>query len=298
MATEQLEAPIEQRRTKVWTHPDRAQIEALLIRGKSASWIAYWLEERYPLTEPDPDAEEGEPQERDHPDRVKHARWHLTPTTLDGYRTKWMPETQPGTDIVLADLEDIVGRELPAPRQPDYELELMESAVRVAQHNLAKALKSDEEMEMVQPTTLDAHSRFVNSIEKSVDVKQKLNLPGYERAPERLEVDQTNRNLSVELHGRIGRNGAPEAVEPEKVRLVNELLTAGPEKAHEVIAAAQAAAQAEREATADADTIDADATDIPEDGELDGREGEGNGDAGAAPEAGEGEAPERGGDPR
>lgn len=244
----------EQKRTKVWQHPDRDAIHALLRRGKSAFWISAWLEELYPLED-----EDGS----DHPDILKHRRWQLTEKTIERYRKEFMPEVAPGVDVVDEGLEDLIGRRMPMPDGPGLEVELMETALIVAQQNLARALEQDEDMGMLQGTTLDAHTRFVDTIKSSASLKQQLNRPGYEAAPQHLVVDQTNKNFSVELHGRVDpRTGQIIPNEPEKLEALKQLLELGPGKAGELISAAEhaaratlAAAEAEAEASVAADLV-------------------------------------------
>lgn len=256
----------EQKRHKIWQHPDRELIHAMLRRGKSANWIALWLEDRYPMED-----EEGE-----HPDAAKHKKWLLGPSTIDRYRKEFMPEVDPGQDVVLEDIEEVIGRRVPPPMGPQFELEMLETGIRIGEHNLARSLKSDEEMGMVQPQTLNAHSQFVDTVAKVIDVKAKLGLPGYEYVAEKHQIDQTNRNLSVELHGKVdSRTGQIVPNEPEKMEVLKQFLDLGPEKAHELMIAA--AAEASRRAEENADQVEAEATEevedatvIPDDEELDG----------------------------
>jgi hypothetical protein len=256
--TEELEPSKDQRRSKVWVHPDRETIEALMRRGKSAEWIALWLEEKYPL-----DDEEG----GEHEDARNHKKWQLGAATLDRYRSQFMPEVSPGLDMVRSDVEDIIGRHLPAVVGPQFELGMLEASIRVAEHNLQRALAADDEMEMLQPTTLTAHSQFTDTVMKSFEAKSKIGMPGYEAAPDKMQIDQTNRNLSVELHGKIDpRTGQVVANEPEKVELMKKFIEMPPEQAQTVIHGAQVEAQKLQAEAA----IEAEATEVTSDAEPEG----------------------------
>jgi hypothetical protein len=190
--------------TKIGGHPDRLLIEALLRRGRTPYWIAGWLEERYPDTEED--EESGEIV--DAPDAAAMRKLQIAEETIERYRDDWMPEVSPGVDTVFEDIEEIVGRHFPgSERGPEHELDLMDMLINVGQHTLAQALASDAEMEMVQSTTLDAAKMLQGFVKESVEIKQNLGRPGYEAQPEQIEINSTNRNISVELHGRLGKNG-------------------------------------------------------------------------------------------
>jgi hypothetical protein len=224
------------RRTAVYKHPQRARIEALLRRGKSAWWIASWLEEMYPLEDED---------EEPHPDAALHIRWRISEETLEAYRARFMPEFAPGVDVVDDELEELIGRKFPTDQHgPQAEIELLEVGVRVAQKNLARALASDEELQMVQPTTLDAHRAFMDTVRISAEVKQKLGVKGYEPLPEQHIVHQTTRNVSLELHGRIDeRTGQVGPADQRKVDLMRDALDAPPERLREILAAMKSPAE-------------------------------------------------------
>jgi hypothetical protein len=235
---EQLEVSAEQQRTKLWRHVDRTTIEALLRRGKSSWWIAAWLEERYPL-----EGDDGSEHER----AAQHKRWQLSTKTIDRYREQFMPEHSPGIELVDSGLEDIVGRTLPAPPLPQSEFDVIEMGVKVSQQNLARQLEADEKLGMLQSTTLEANRDMISAASKSIEAKSSLGLPGYQKAPEHQIIDQTNtnKNLSVELHGVVDkRTGEVRPSDPSKLEVLKELLAAGPEKTREIIQAATVAAGA------------------------------------------------------
>jgi hypothetical protein len=239
-----------QRNTAVWKHPQRENIVALLRRGKSAEWIQYWLEDEYPSVDEDP--------ELDATTSRQHMRWRLRAATIEEYREKYMPETAKGIEVIDSELEDLVGRRLPAGMAgPAFEVEVLETSIRVAQLNLTQALKSDAEMKMLTSTTLDANDRLANLAEKSVDVKQKLGLPGYEPLPEHKIVEQTNKNLNANLHGVFDpRTGKLGPANKEAIGALRELMAKGPEAAQQIVEAARQ--QTDVEGTAE---------EVPPDGE-------------------------------
>lgn len=259
-------------RSKIGHHPDRDKIEALLRRGKSASWISLWLEEVYPLEGAPEINDDGDEIETRHELFTAHEKLQLTPALIDEYRKKFMPEAMAGFGL-SEDLEDQIGRRFPAPKAIPFELDVAEAGVRAAEMNLARALSQDAEMGMVQPTTLQAQDQLMNAANTSLDMKSKLGLEGYEAAPDRIEqkVDQTNRNFSVELHGSFDpRSGEAVPTEPDKVDLLRKLMELPAEKAADVLAGAaalHAAVVVDGEATEE--PVDSASTEIPVDDEFD-----------------------------
>lgn len=275
----EVEIPAAQRRAKVYRHVERDKIEALLRRGKSAEWIALWLEEEFPLED-----EEG----NRHPDARLHERCQLGPKEIDSYRSEYMPECNPGIELLTPELEDVIGRRFP-PTGPAFETEVVEAGVRAAEINLARGLAADAEMEMVQPTTLQAQAQLLEAASVSVDIKARLGVPGYEPPPERLQVEQTTRSMSIELQGQVDpKTGQIVASEPKKVELLEQLMALPAERASEVMASARAVSAANDEGVngqvspasdrfnAEGEMrIDSDATEIPISEELDeSREGD------------------------
>lgn len=267
----EIEVAEEEKRSAVARHPDRDAIIHLLRVGRSAYWISRWLEDGYAVEDEDeggdesPDrhlrlvddfddegeesaGEEGEPT-------AQNAHLQLSEKVIEEYRERFMPETTPGVDVLNEDLEEFIGYKFPGALH--WELEVVEAGVHVSQVNVARALKQDEEMNMLQQTTLDANDRMMKAAETLVGVKQKLGLPGYEAQPDHIITENTNRNWSVELHGRVDKSGRVHPAEPERLALAAELLKAGPQ-AKAIMAAAQAAAATE--------TVDAEVVDEPVDG--------------------------------
>ncbi len=278
---EQVEPSDAQRRHEIFTHPDRLRLEALLKHGKSPEWIALWLEDEYPLED-----DEGKP----HPEKRTHERLHRDPEKIEDYRSKYLSEYAPGFDVLSPELEDAIGRRFPAPKTPNFEIEVVEAGVRTAELNLARGLEADEELEMLQPTTLQAQGQLIDAAQASADLKASLGVPGYEPPPERVEIDQTNHSMSVELRGTVDGQGRLVPTEPKKVEMLRALMEMAPEKAAAMMAAAGVEEDAEPvipEALSVPDeTVDSTATEIPQDEELDddgGAQGETAGpDAGGA----------------
>lgn len=268
-----------QERTAVYRHSEREKIEALLRRGKSADWIALWLEELYPLED-----EEGEP----HPEVAQHRKRQLRPEIIESYRRNYLPEFAPGFDLLTPELEDAIGRRFPAPQSPVFETEVVEAGIRAAEINLARGLAADEEMEMLQPTTLQAQAQLIDAASASVDIKARLGVPGYEPPPEHVVVDQTMRSMSVEFQGRIDpATGQVVANESKKVQLLEQLMALPPERASQVIEAAKAASapvvdaevvEGDESVAVPSATVDSTATEIPDGAELEIDAGAGQGE--------------------
>jgi hypothetical protein len=249
----ELELAEKRNRTAVGKHPDRALIEALLARGRSAFWIEGWLEERYPDTDVDDDG-----QEIDADDAVEMRKLHVTEDALESYRRDWMPELAPGVDMVYDDIEEIIGRRFPgALRGPQFEVDLIETVINTAQFALGKSLQQDDEMGMIQQTTLDVLKTLQGAATASVDVKQKLGLPGYEPLPEHQIIETNNRHVSVELHGRAGKDGQRVASDQGLVDVALRLLAEPKERAAEIIRDAKQAMEP---------PIDSTATEVPDGG--------------------------------
>jgi hypothetical protein len=242
---EESTVPIERRRTAIWKHPSRTWIEALIRRGKSPWWISRWIEECYPPEEED---EDGEMQ------RVpEHEKLQVSEDAIERYRADWLPEYAPGVDAVSEDIEDVVGRHFPGfEGGPIPELEVMDMAGRVAQHNLAQALKADEALGMVQETTLNAQGAVMATAVQAVETKQKLGVPGYETVPERHEITSTNRNVNVDLQGRIDpKTGQRGPTDPDRAALVRELLQRPRDEIDRILAAAEVVEGTAEEVTED-----------------------------------------------
>lgn len=232
---ERVEAPEPQKRTAVYRHPDRDMIHALLRRGKSPKWVATWLERRYPLED-----EYGTP----HPDAVVHRKWHIAAGTIDRYRKEWMPEVEPGVDVIHDKLQNIVGYRPPAPKGQVIELDVMEAAIAVAQHNLAKALDQDEDMGMIQPLTLEANKAMVEASKQRAELAMKLGIDGYAEVAKRVQIEQhsQNANLNVNVDAQVGADGRLRPAEPEKFAVMKQLLTLDPAEARKLVAVAQSEA--------------------------------------------------------
>jgi hypothetical protein len=240
MELSNVDVPTAQRRTLVWRHPERDTIHALIRKGKSARWISEWLKEEYPLED-----EWGQP----HPDGLEHRKHHVSASTINEYRREWMPECEPGVDVVHAGLEKIIGHRPPSDKT-GFELDVMEAAIAVAQHNLAIALKQDQDMGMLQPITLEAQDRLESAAKTRVELAQKLNVPGYEQQAQKFQIQSENRNLNLN----VDAGGNAQANEPDKLKLMRELLAQGPDRAREIVNRATSAVQPP---PPDADVIDA-----------------------------------------
>ncbi len=220
----------EQKRTAVWRHPRRDDILALLPK-RTSEWISLWLEEEYELEDAD-----GEP----HPDARRNARLRLSPRSIESYRQRFMPEAAPGVAIAPRELEDVVGRAPPPPETGRRELEQLDLIVRAAMTNLGRAMAQDDEMEMLQPVTMEAQKQALGAVSAVIDAKAKMGVDGYRPPPQ--EIHQTNRNLNVDVDGnelagrgrdRDPRSSAPG--NPAAIDALHKVLAPGPEKAMELI---------------------------------------------------------------
>jgi hypothetical protein len=231
---EEPEVPEGQKRAAVYRHPDRDMIHALIARGKNEKWISGWLADRYPVED-----ELGVP----HPDAAAHRRWQISADTIRKYRREWMPECEPGVDVIDGSLEKLIGKRVPAKSEQLMELEVMEAAIAVSQHNLAKAMQQDNDMGMLQPITLEAQKLMIEAAKVRAKMAQDLNQPGYEKVPEQHLIDQrsTNVNVGVEVH--VDGKDEPKEEEPPKLSLMRQLLELEPDKARELVQIANEAAK-------------------------------------------------------
>ena len=234
----QVEPSEKQKQTKIWKHPDREHIETLIRVGKTPGWINRWLAERYPTTD-----EDGIELE----DSASSIRWHVSEEKIEEYRAAYMPECQPGVEVVSSDLEDLIGRRLPQPAGYVWEVQVLETAVHVAEVNLTRALKSDEDLQMLQLTTLDANEKMIAAAQAALTAKSKLGMQGYEAAPERhdMKIKGEHLHLSTHLHGELDqRTGRRSPTDKPAVELLGKMLTLPPEERRALMAAASATAEA------------------------------------------------------
>lgn len=234
--------PDERRRTKIARHPDADVIHTLIRSGKTAEWISRWLKSRYP-TEDEMGVELDE--------AVRNKRWQLTAATITRYRETWMPECSAGIDVLDPELEKALGPRLPIAGQmgSQFEMDVLETVIQASMSSLGRAIKSDNEMEMLQSVTLEASKTLLETVRTRVELAQSLGIAGYEKAPDvvhqKIDQNVVSRNLNVEVYGNIGRDGQPQAREPAKVQVLRELMAMGPEQAAAVINAAESVVEAQ-----------------------------------------------------
>ncbi len=246
----ELPAPEDQQRTKVYRHPDRDTIHSLLRGGKSPEWISKWLAARYPTED-----EHGDETD----DAARNARWQLSEASLKRYRHRFMPECAPGVDVIVPELADALGRRPPVPRElgARYELEVLESVIEAGQASLARALRSDKDMDMLQGVTLDAQKTVIEAARTRVELAQSLGIDGYAKVAAKQEIKQSveSRNVNVEVNGIVDAHGVVHPSEPKKVAVLAELMAMDAERAKEVLATAGPAVEAEAEAE-EAEVVD------------------------------------------
>jgi hypothetical protein len=236
----QADTPPDRTRTAVWRHERREAIEHLLRTGRSAHWIAAWLEHEYPLYTTLESGEDGddddEPRKVPHPEMARHRRLQLSEDAIEKYRADWLPECVPGVDAVSDELLALIGRKFPAGAR--WELEVMEAGVHAFQHMLEAGLRADIGLNLgPQPTTLDAGKDMITAAERLIAVKGKLGIEGYEVVPERTE--NVNRNLNanfdVDLTGKINRDGTVTPGNPDAVALMSRILNLPPGEREQVV---------------------------------------------------------------
>lgn len=220
-----------QKATAVWRHPDRDTILALLPKRTSA-WIASYLAEQYPVED-----EDGEPL----PDGEarRNARRALSARSIEAYRRDYAYELLGVSDALPPGLEDLVGYR--PPRQSARpEIELMEALVPVYLHNLQASMANDEQLGMLNPTTLEAQKQVRQLAIDTLEAKSKLGMDGYQAAPQEIHVEQNTRSVNVELHGRTDpTTGAQLPVDRDKVSALQEVLARGPAEAQAMVRAAR-----------------------------------------------------------
>lgn len=248
------EIPEEQRRTRVYRHPDRELIEALLRRGKTAEWIAKWLEKRYPVED-----EFGAPLD----EAEENERRRLTANMISTYRARWLPECRPGVDAIIPELEDRIGRRLGAAAEmgPQYELDVLETVIVVAQQSLGMALDQSKDLEMLAGITLEAQKGLLEAVRARFEIAQSLGVKGYEAAPTKQvikqEITSNNKNLNVDVNGVVDpRTGQVTPVDTPKVAAMKQLLAMDESQRRATVEAAERVAR-EAEQTFDGTAEDA-----------------------------------------
>ena len=227
-----------QRASAVYRHPKRLEIEALLTR-KTPDWIAAWLRDEYPADK-DP----------------RNERLQLSPRSIRKYRDRFLPEHRPGIDVLPSVIEDLIGRT--PPPAPRHELDRLDALMAVTNYNLGVAMKMDQELEMLQPLTLQAQQQALDATMRAIDAKSKLGVPGYEAAAtqQKVQISSTSQNVNVDLHGRVDpRTGEPVPIDPQRVDVMREVLKLGPDAVMDFVAAARERADG---------TVDGEATEEPD----------------------------------
>jgi hypothetical protein len=200
----------QKKKTKVGKHPDREIIEAMLV-SRSAYRVEMWLQQRYPVAADD-----------------KNTGFHISRPSLVEYRSRYLVDegwSEPADD---SPLNPLVPQRAPK-RNTRWEIEQLEAAVDVQEFLLAKALQQDEEMGMMQDTTLSAVAQYRQSIKELIEAKSKLGVEGYEEVARKMQIDQhqqiDQRTVQVNVDGGEIRH---EADEPDKVKIARMLMGLDP----------------------------------------------------------------------
>lgn len=218
-----------QQRSSVYRHPQRDDIEALFA-VRTPEWIAAWLRQIYPTEQP------GGAR---HENAAQHERLRISARALKKYRDLYFPEHRPGVEATSAALEDLIGRRPPAGAR--HELDRLDTLQGVADYNLTQAMKVDQALGMLTPSTLAAQQFALDATLKAIDAKSKLGLPGYEAAAVNINATTTNRNLNVDVSGRVDpRTGEQVPDDPDRVDTMRQVLAMGPDAVLDAVRAAKA----------------------------------------------------------
>ncbi len=197
-------------RTKVWKHPDRQALEAMLIT-RAAYSVERWLAERYP----------------DEPDmRVSRAR-------LIEYRDKYLVTedwTPPVEDNPLKDVTPVRIDK----NHPLWEFDALTAQVEALEYLAAQAIKQDSELGLIQETTVEALSVLGKALKDRAELAAKLGLPGYVEAAKKLQIEQSSVNVEVRAHA-----GLPVAPDSSRLEVARALLSMSPEERAQLALEAQ-----------------------------------------------------------
>jgi ribosomal protein S9 len=195
-------------RTKVWKHPDRAAIEAMLV-VRPAHQVERWLAERY----------------ADSPDR------QVTRKNLIIYRNKYLVDEHFAEPIRDNPLDDVTPMRVP-PDHPMWEFDSLTAQVQALEYIAAQAIEQDTDLGLVQETTIEALQALGKAIKDRAELAAKLGVPGYVEAAKRLQVEQQSVNVEVRTHA--GLDALPDA---SKMEIARAMLGMSPEERQRLLSA-------------------------------------------------------------
>lgn len=189
----------------VGRHPDREQIEDLILEGWPMTKIARWLANRYPLED-----RNGRPIPR-------HRAMQLSPYVLREYRRRFFPRLMPERDETA--LEAVLPPRVDA-SPVHWELAMQEQAIRATEVHLARSIERDEKLGIASESTLRAAKQLAELSGKRAVLQARLGVDGYELVPERQEIKMDQRTLQV--------NARAEPMQVENLELAKRLLALDP----------------------------------------------------------------------
>ena len=201
-----------QKRTKVYRHPDRETLEDLLLVWP-ANKVQRWLEDRWPL----------EVDGEMYPD---HRHFQINRKTLIEYRETYLVEEgwrEPIDDSPLTQ-GDLMPMRVPQGKVM-WELDVLSTVIQANEHLLAKSLLVDEEMGMVNDSTISLLNMLGANASKRAELAAKLGVTGYEFAAHKIEqkVDSHVQQESIQVN--VDATAAARADNPDTYELARALLT-------------------------------------------------------------------------
>lgn len=195
-------------RTKVWKHPDRVAIEAMLM-VRPANQVERWLSERYPES----------------PDK------QITRKNLIVYRNKYLVDEHFAEPVRDNPLDEVTPVRVP-PNHPMWEFDSLTAQVQALEYIAAQAIEQDTDLGLVQETTIEALQALGKAIKDRAELAAKLGLPGYVEAAKRLQVEQQSVNVEVRTHA--GLDALPDA---SKMEIARAMLGMSPEERQRLLSA-------------------------------------------------------------
>lgn len=195
-----------QNRTKVWKHPDRTAIEAMLL-VRPAFQVERWLGEKYP----------------DDADK------RITRKNLIIYRNKYLVDETWTEPIRDSPLDDVTPVRVP-PTHPMWEFDSLTAQVQALEYVAAQAVEQDTDLGLVQETTIEALQALGKALKDRAELAAKLGLPGYVEAAKRLQVEQQSVNVEVRAHA--GLDSLPDST---KLDVARAMLGMSPEERRQLM---------------------------------------------------------------
>jgi hypothetical protein len=201
-----------QKKTKVYKHPDRETLEDLLLVWP-ANKVQRWLEDRYPL-------------ELDGEMYPEHRHFQINRKTLIEYRDTYLVEEgwkEPIDDSPLTQ-GDLMPMRVPQ-NKTMWELDVLSTVIQANEHLLAKSLLVDEEMGMVNDSTISLLNMLANHASKRAELAAKLGVSGYEFAAQKIEQRVDSHVQQETLQVNVDATPSKRADNPDTYELAKALLT-------------------------------------------------------------------------